>query len=158
MQAVTIDQVKALAGEDDFVRLNQDQIVNEDDLVTYPALEQAEQTAIEHVRSVLGHRYDLVTAFAAVPVNPMLTRIIIDLLLFELYTQVMPTNIPQSRGVRYDNARADLAKWANGTYLCPLPQIIGRDEASTNVYAWGDAYNHLRKDGGEYKPNFRWSI
>lgn len=158
MQAVTIEQVIALAGQADFDRLTKDKIVNEDESVTYPSLEQAEQTAIEHVRSVLGHRYDLEAAFAAVPVNPMLVRILVDLLLFELYTQVMPQNIPQSRGVRYDNARADLTKWSNGTYLCPLPEIVSRDLDSTNVYAWGDAYSAMRKDGGNYKPNFRWAI
>lgn len=134
MQYLTDDQIKTRITESDFAVINKGN-----------ALDLAEGIAVDLVKQILNERYDIDAALAAEPINASLLKYLIDILVYEAATQVNSRMVGELRYQNYQQARADLAKWATGRGLtCPLPERspVARESGSL---IWGDTRADLRR-------------
>ena len=91
---------------------NLDELTGSNDTI----LTEVENQALELVAGFTRHWYDMATEFAKTGANrnPVLIRIVCDLILFDLVGRNNSGNVPEYRTIRYDNAMSDLKKIQSG--------------------------------------------
>lgn len=57
------------------------------------------------------------------PRNYHMTKIVVDLVLFDLYSRISPNDIPELRAMRYDDALKQLKNYMKGTNASQLPVL-----------------------------------
>lgn len=85
----------------------------------------AELAAEGEITSYLRRRYDVPAIFATTGTdrNAHLVMIMIDLVLYHVFSRITPRNIPEVRELRYDAAIKWLEKVAAGELLPDLPLL-----------------------------------
>jgi hypothetical protein len=69
-----------------------------------------------------------------------MTKIVVDLVIFDLYSRISPGDIPELRGIRYDEATKQLKNYMKGTNAAQLPTLKSttfrpvEDTKPTNEY------------------------
>ena len=74
------------------------------------------------------------------PRNHHIVRILVDIVIFDLYSRISPGDIPELRGIRYDEAIKQLKNYMKGTNAAQLPTLKSttfrpvEDTKPTNEY------------------------
>ncbi|WP_394749492.1 DUF1320 domain-containing protein [Spongiimicrobium salis] len=89
-------------------------------------LERAEMSAQEEMESYLNARYDVAKVFDPEQVegdrNALVVMYMVDIAVYHMHSNITPSDIPEIRKDRYDNAMAWLKKVADGKITPNLPQ------------------------------------
>ena len=91
--------------------------------------DRAERMAIDQVKNRIGGRYDAATIFAATGDlrDHYLVMIVIDMMMYHLWSKKAPRMIPEYRSTRYADALEWLADIGNGKTPSALPQLPSAD-------------------------------
>lgn len=121
------------------------------------ALIRAEKTATDQIKQRIGKRYDCTLIFA--PLRPpviedgeelgeqidtrdqWIVTLVIDVLLYHLYSKSGSKDIPEHRSTRYQDAIDWLKDVGNGTTTADLPAIVNEST--------GDEYSDIRFNSRE---------
>jgi phage gp36-like protein len=108
-------------------------VISQDDTIRT----RAELAAQAEIESYLRARYDVAAIFSAVADarHPQILMYMIDVALFHLHSRINPRNVPELRGVRYEQAIDWLKAVAKGNIAPDLP-VIASDQPS-NRTVWG---------------------
>ena len=89
-------------------------------------IDSIEMISIQTIDSYIGHYYDTDTEWKKTGTdrNTYLIQLIIDIMLYHLSTRLTPTQIPETRQLRYNNVILYLKDIASGKIV---PQIAKRD-------------------------------
>jgi hypothetical protein len=55
--------------------------------------------------------------------NYHMTRLVVDIVIFDLYSRISPKDVPELRGIRYDEAIKQLKNYMKGTNASQLPTL-----------------------------------
>lgn len=118
MQFLTIEDFKKQIRDDQLM------VVIQDDTTL---LDSAELSARSEMDTYLNQRYDAAQIFAASGTerNALIVMYLVDMALYQLYSNVNPRKIPQLRTDRYDMAVTWLKNVADGKLSPGLPESTG---------------------------------
>jgi hypothetical protein len=85
-------------------------------------LDLIEANAMGEMSGYLNIRYDIDKCFDALNKIPIITKILVDLVLYDAHAAIMPDNIPTLRETRQKNALGWLEKTADG-FIAPMLPI-----------------------------------
>jgi len=112
-----------------------DRITGNDDTV----LDQPELFAISEMQGFLKPRFDVAAIFAATGSarSPIIVMFAVDMLLYHLYSRLDPSQIPQIRIDRYENAVEYLNMVAGGKLSPDLPPLVNEEGGIYNKFHIG---------------------
>jgi phage gp36-like protein len=99
-------------------------------------LDLIEANAMGEMGGYLNIRYDLDKCFDANPKIPIITKTLVDIVLYDAHAAVMPDNIPTLRETRYKNAIGWLEKTADG-FIAPM--LPAKDTDPTTPLRYGNS-------------------
>lgn len=126
MRYITLEDIKSK------VKSNVINDVVENNL-TY--LDTAEKVALDQVEAYIGHRYDVNAEYniTGEQRNYYLMKIVMDIIIYDLFSRLSPGQIPQLQVVRYDNSIKYLEDVSSGKVSANLPLRINEIDGSSHV-------------------------
>jgi phage gp36-like protein len=133
---------------DDYRTLIKDQSLRQVIQDNEAVLGEAEQMAQAEMESYLNQRFDVAVEFAKTDTdrNPLLVMYMLDLVLYHLFTRITPRMVPETRGMRYENAINWLKRASDGRLS---PNLTRKEDED------GDNTTRSRH-GGNPKVNHQW--
>jgi phage gp36-like protein len=107
-------------------------------------LDLIEANAMGEMSGYLNIRYDIVKCFDADNKIPIVTKTLVDIVLYDAHAAITPDNIPTLRETRYKNAIGWLEKTADG-FIAPMLPIKDTEPSSPLRYG-----NSLPKEDKYY--------
>lgn len=130
----------------DYPRLIKDQNLQQVIQGNEALLEQAGLDAQAEMESYLNQRFDVAVEFAKTgdDRNPLLVMYLMDMALYHLHTRITPRNIPEVRGIRYENAINWLNKVASGKLTPQLTRLAdgGGEPELRSRHGGNEKYKH----------------